>query len=424
MAKSHEKYTAADDDLLAQLGVESEVKKTPTYTKREQRIIAGFEEIQRFVEEHGRLPRHGEERDIFERRYAVRLDRIRAQKECVDLLRDLDPQRLLTADSTAELNLPDDLDDAGLLTQLGVVPDDAADSITNLRHVKSQSEQRAERQAAEAIAHRTPCEDFEQFEPLFAALQRELDGGLRETVLFRRESGFTKTDFTPGKFVIVGGQMALLAERGDPIKAPNGDEDARLRMIYANGTESNILLRSLIRAMYKDETSRFVTEPDLGPLFSGQREDGDLDSGTIYVLRSQSDHPMVAQNRQVIHKIGVTGGDVNRRIANATNDATFLLAGVDVVVTYQLANINRTKLEGVLHKFFDGARLDIEIKDRFGKPVRVREWFLVPVSAIDAAVERIREGTIGEYVYRAAEARVVRRGGEELRPAVDGSLSK
>ena len=45
---------------------------------REERIIAGFEEIQRFVETHGRAPQHGEDRDIFERLYAVRLDRLRA----------------------------------------------------------------------------------------------------------------------------------------------------------------------------------------------------------------------------------------------------------------------------------------------------------------------------------------------------------
>src|SRR5690606_1907922 len=139
-----------------------------------------------------------------------------------------------------------------------------------------------------------------------------------------------------------------------------------------------ILLRSLTRALYKDETSRLVTEPDAGPLFSGEADEDDLASGTLYVLRSKSNHPLVAQHRDVLHKIGVTGGDVDRRVASAPLDPTFLMAEVEVVDSYQLFNINRTKLENVIHRVFGPGRLEIEIKDRFGKPVIPREWFLVP----------------------------------------------
>ena len=67
---------------------------------REERIIAGFEEIQRFVEKHGRAPQHGEDRDIFERLYAVRLDRLRALEECRSLLAPLDHQGLLAGAET------------------------------------------------------------------------------------------------------------------------------------------------------------------------------------------------------------------------------------------------------------------------------------------------------------------------------------
>ena len=104
-------------------------------------------------------------------------------------------------------------------------------------------------------------------------------------------------------------------------------------------------------------------------MFAAESEEGDLASGTIYVLRSKSDHPIVAANREVLHKIGVTGGDVARRIANARLDPTFLMADVEVVATYELYNINRRKLENLIHRVFDPARLDIEIKDRFGQPV-------------------------------------------------------
>lgn len=109
-----------------------------------------------------------------------------------------------------------------------------------------------------------------------------------------------------------------------------------------------------------------------------------------------------------MHKIGVTGGDVDKRIANAKVDPTFLLADVDVVATYELYNINRTKLENVIHRIFDPARLNIEIKDRFGHPVVPREWFLVPLCAIDDAVEKIKGGTIAHYIYDPNTARLGR----------------
>lgn len=133
-------------------------------------------------------------------------------------------------------------------------------------------------------------------------------------------------------------------------------------------------------------------------------EEGDRPTGTVYVLRSKSDHPEIASRRDLIHKIGVTGGKVPRRIANARLDPTYLLADVEVVATYQLYNINRTKLENLLHRVFAPARLLITLTDRFGNPVVPREWFLVPLFVIDEAIERIRDGTITSYVYDPATA--------------------
>jgi hypothetical protein len=125
-------------------------------------------------------------------------------------------------------------------------------------------------------------------------------------------------------------------------------------------------------------------------------------------LRSKSNHPVVAAHRDLLHKIGVTGGDIRRRIANTQSDPTFLMADVEVVATYELFNIKRTRLERLIHRVFDPARLDIEIKDRFGNPVIPREWFLVPVFVVNEAVERIKDATITEYVYDPRAARLVR----------------
>ena len=354
MAKK-DKFTAEDDELLAALGVEVEVKKKATFTALEERVIAGFEEIQKFVEEEKRLPLHGEEKDVFERLYTVRLEKIKEKQEFVDLLKDIDYQNILSGEIKSSVEITEDLDDDELLKRLGVENDE--NSITKLKHVKT----RAEKRAVEEFANRTLCEDFEKFKPYFEQIKKEIDTGLRETVRFRKDAGFTKTDLKKAKFLIVGGQIAHIAEIGEPFKAPNGEEDSRLRVIYSNGTESNILLRSLIRAMYKDETSRFITDTSLGPLFSGERSEDDQESGTIYVLRSFSNHPIIKESRDIVHKIGVTGGKVKTRISNAKNDPTFLMAEVEIVATYKLANINRVKLENVIHKFFDSVKLDIEI---------------------------------------------------------------
>jgi hypothetical protein len=124
---------------------------------------------------------------------------------------------------------------------------------------------------------------------------------------------------------------------------------------------------------------------------------------------SKSDHPVVAKHRDVLHKIGVTGGDVARRCANARLDPTFLMADVEIVATYELYNINRTKLESIIHRFFEPARLNVEIKDRFGQPVIPREWFLVPFFAVDEMVEKIKDGTIGDYAYDVKNARLLLR---------------
>ncbi|MEJ7608677.1 MAG: GIY-YIG nuclease family protein [Bryobacteraceae bacterium] len=142
-------------------------------------------------------------------------------------------------------------------------------------------------------------------------------------------------------------------------------------------------------------------------MFSQDWEENDIISGTIYVLRSLSDHPFVAEHRELIHKIGVTGGKVETRIVNAAHDATYLLADVEVVASYKLSAINRAKLENIFHRVFAPAQLDLTIHDRFGHPVRPREWFLVPLHVIDEAVQRTRNGSITDVVYDPKSARLV-----------------
>lgn len=392
----------SDAEILDQLDIELGDSKPATGDLREERIIYGFEEIRRFVEEHGGIPVNKAENDIFQRLYSVRLDRLRRDVECRNLLAPYDSMKLL--EGNYEENEPNAATDEELLQTLGVSGSNG--DLTDLRHVRSS----AEKKAAEEIAQREKCPDFEKFRPIFEQVQRELDTGLRKTRPINKTQPFEKMEeIQTGRLFILRGQKALVADMGEIFRQDYGDVDARIRVIFDNGTQVPMLMRSLQRALTKDEASRRITDPTAGPLFGSSAGEGDEESGTIYVLRSKSDHPDVAKNREFLHKIGVTGGDVNKRIANASKDSSFLLAEVEIIATYKLVNINRKNLEKLLHRIFEPARLDIEIMDRFGNPVTPREWFLVPFPAIDDAVEKIKAGTISRYRYDREKACFVER---------------
>jgi hypothetical protein len=393
------KYTTDDDlELLGELGVDLAPEPSGQRSAKEERIIAGFEEIERFVEEQGRLPQHGEDRDIFERLYAVRLDRLRESEECRAVLEPLDSRGLLAAEADTSLTIEADLDDETLLKSLGI--DTASENdVTQLTHVRSRSEIKA----AEEIAQRTPCQDFNQFKPIFDQVQRDLETGARRTIKYQDNAAVNQ-----GDLFILDGQKVLVVDMGEPFVSDYGRQDRRLRVVYDNATESDLLLRSLQRALNKDKSSRRITNPDFGPLFSHIEAEDDLPTGYIYVLRSQSDHPFIAENRSVIHKIGVTGGDVKSRIANAKKDPTYLLAEVEIVAKFKLANIKRKRLEALLQKFFSSARLELELPDRFGTTVKPREWFLVPLEVIEEVIEKIKEGTIDQFRYDPKTANLTR----------------
>ena len=377
-----------DAEMLAALGVDTTPAKKQERTPREQRIIAGFEDIVRFTKEHGSPPKHGENKDIFERLYAVRLEQIRSTEECRGILEGLDEEGLLEGKGQEDI-LEIDGDDEELLAALGVDTEDESD-ITKLTHVKT----RAEIKAAEEIAKRDACEDFDIFRPLFETIQKDLESGERKPLKYGDNAEVKK-----GDLFILDGQKIFVAEEGELFINDYDRPDRRLRVIYDNGTESDILMRSLQRALNKDKTSRRITDPSAGPLFSGEEDDDDQATGYIYILRSLSDQPFIAENRKVIHKIGVTGGDVKKRVANAKKDPTYLLADVEIVQTFKLANINSKGVEALLHRFFVDVRLDVTLKDRFDQPVEPKEWFLVPLPVIEEAISLLLAGNITEFGY-------------------------
>ncbi len=394
---SRKSVTPEDRALLADLGVDTSAPEKAEFTAREQRIMAGFEELERFFEENGRRPEHGAERDIFERIHAVRLESMRQSEECCDLLKNHDPHDLLSTPA-AEKKATEGLSDEDILAELGV---EAApeDDITALKHVKSSRD----KQAAVEIAQREPCADFSRYKPLFLRTQQELDESSRQTRIYQ---GYK--EIKQGDFFILDGQKLYVTEMSEPFEGVESRTERRLRVIFDNGTESDPLLRSLQRALNKNEANRLISDPSIGPLFGETSDADDIPSGAIYILRSNSSDTYIQENKAVIHKIGGTSGDLKKRLANAKKDPTFLMAEVEIVGSYQLANINRTRLESLLHQFFSEARLHMKFKDRFGYEVTPREWFLVPFDVIEKAVGKLKEGHLDKHRYDPKSAQIVK----------------
>lgn len=382
------------DELAAELEAFAPPEKPQGFTTRQERIITGFEEITEFIAEHAREPVNRPGNDIFERMLAVRLEALRKNDEVREFLIPFDEQKIL---NVAETPATDDLSVEELAAALG--GDEEASDITRLTYVSSGGP----RNTPDEVAVRRPAEHFHRYEEAF----KRVAEGLRTGSYATRE--FTgQRDIVTGGWYIVGGLLAHVAKVGEEFESTFGQNDARLHVIFSNATESNLLLRSLTKAMNQPPLGRVVGVPNASPLFGSEAELGDTETGTIYVLRSKSQHPVIREHGEYLHKIGVTSGSVERRVANAHNDPTYLMAGVEIVATYKVLNMDPGKLERLIHKIFSPARLDVQLKDRFGRPIVPREWFLVPLKTIQEVVQRIIDGSIVEYVYDPAKAALVK----------------
>ncbi|MBF7693147.1 GIY-YIG nuclease family protein [Acinetobacter pollinis] len=392
----------SDDELLSELGIDLAPVKSVTYTAKEERLISGFEEIIHFYEEYKRVPSNTADTDIFERIYAVRLAQLKQSDEVKKLLADFDQYGLLSHSDDKNADVAS-LEDDDLLAELGIELEDE-ENIFVLQNVRTQQE----RQAAEKIGKQTLCEDFEIFKPLFDQIQNDLEAGVRYTKRYGKNNILEKNDW-----FILNGQLVYIAEISEYFEISDGHKDARTRLIYSNGTESNILMRSLTKSLYKDEAGRRVLiTNNTGPLVVEENlpelNEVEIQSGAIYVLRSLSSNSFIQEHKQVIHKIGVTTNKVNKRITDANNDPTYLLADVELVASYALPeNVVPHKLEKLIHKVLQSAQLDINIEDRFGKPVKPKEWFLVPLEIIEEIITHLKNGTLTEYIYDINKATLV-----------------
>jgi hypothetical protein len=189
-----------------------------------------------------------------------------------------------------------------------------------------------------------------------------------------------------------------VADMGEREKK-NNKTNARLHLIFENGTESEMLMRSLAVELYKDPNGRRVmvnSERALDSMANISEED--QSTGYIYVLKSLSENSEIRDTNN-LYKIGYSTTSVEKRVANASEEPTYLMAPVKIVAAYESFNMNTRKFEKLIHSFFGESCLDIDIADKTGKICKPREWFIVPFNVIEQAIKLLVSGEIIKYQY-------------------------
>lgn len=377
-----------------------------TRTNGSQNLDRGLSvlgEVSAFFEQTGHLP-HPDAADHEEMRLGTIWEKLKQNP--TDEMLASDRLGLLVAREVPQTNwraeplgeqIPDSLDD--------IFDDDALEldeDAVSLRHVTPSAERHLPDHRAEFV----PCTDFDRYADKFEEVQSALETGDRKA---RPVKKWAVIEPVEGDFFIRNGLLAMIAEKSE-MTARGGARDHRLRVIFSNGTESDPLMSSFRKSLNDDKASRLIEKVGLGPLDAEWEADRIGVSGTIYVARSLSEDPAIKDQRNILHKIGVTSQDVSRRIADARNDPTFLLAPVEVVATFELENLPREKVEHLLHRFFESARpSELFILDRFGKKVHPKEWFYVLPEHVSQAAKILQDGELHKFLYDVRQQAIVER---------------
>jgi len=366
-------FDSDEDGLL-------DTPEKPAAVTSVDRLERSFLEIVEFYREHDRAPSSAT-RQIGERKLGARLDGILADESKIAALRHLDEFGLL-----AEPEPPASIDDLLDGDELGLLDDDSGILDT------SDLPARARRLDPDEVAQRVKSLDFDAFEPLFRQKHEELRAGTSRLVSFEAAGG--QQTIKEGGFFVLSGVMLFVAEITEPQAAPGVRTrfKPRTRTIFENGTESNLYRRSLAGQLY--ESDGFAVVPTE---FRGILAD-DVATGYIYVLRSLSDDPQIA-GTQDLYKIGFSRGPVEKRIAGAEREPTYLMAPVEIVRSYRTYNMKTSALERLLHRVFAGTRLNVNQVGHDGRQYAPSEWFVVPLPVIDEAIDLIASGDIVDFVY-------------------------
>jgi hypothetical protein len=364
-----------DDDL----GLLDLDKKSVSVTP-DDRLSESFMEINEFFSLHNAEPKSGG--DIHEHKLASRLKHIRENKEQRDFLSKYDTHNLLKVESKDIDTVSDIFEDDDL--DLLILDNH---QILTLKNVPSNSK----RINPGFIARRKPCLDFNKFDFLFTECHKDLKEGIRKIMILEKQK-----QVQVGTFFVLNGILGYVQKEEGLNVNEQKKIDGRLRVIFENGTESNILFQSLIKAIQENENKIVSSRNE--ELQSRILDVSDTDNGYIYILKSLSLDIRIANLRN-LYKIGFSTTTVEQRIQHAEKDPTYLMAQVSLVSIYKCFNMNPQRFERLLHRFFGDSCLHIEIIDTEGRKYIPNEWFIAPIEIIDRAIELIIKGEIISYLY-------------------------
>lgn len=374
-----------DDPLLA------DVTAPRKRTTSSDRLIAGFQEVLAFYEANGRLPEDTpEEASLFHKWVGVlksekKIERCRPFDDLGILPKPVqtveEPQPEYHRELTEEEQLKTILNDP-LLADIEVGND------LGLFDIPEYMRQRLEaRKEADYVGKRRPCEDFDKYAEGFKEIQQGLKSGKYRLVKF------SEPNLKVGRYFVEQGIIGYLAAFEQEAKNNLGRVDGRTRVIYENGSEADIKFRTITKNLSVDGYSIM----DCSEMSSEEFEkcftitDKDVESGTIYVLRSKSTRPEIAALKD-LYKIGFTVTSVESRIANAKSEPTYLCADVEIVATWKVYNVKSSTFEALIHKLFASVQLQVTVDG-----LRPQEWFMVPFRVIEEAVNAIISGKSIEY---------------------------
>jgi hypothetical protein len=362
-----------EDDDLDLLKIESNFYNNTS----DERFLASFQEINDFIRENGHEPKANTS-DVREYQLSCRLDALRQDQDKAQVLKEHDVFGLLI--SNKAMRSIDDIfndDDLGILEN--------KNDIFDLKHVPKDIS------VPDYIAQRKPCKNFDTYEHLFKQCHNDLAAGKRQLWPFAKEQQIEK-----GDFFVLKGILTYVTSVGEK-ETVNGKTNARLLCIFENGTESDMLLRSLARELYKNGRRVTAHEDRLLDGFDCLTTEDEV-TGYIYVLKSLSDRPEI-KSIDHLYKIGFSRVPIEKRIKNAIQEPTYLMAPVALIASYQCYNLNPQKLELLLHTFFASACLNIDVFDSKRIRYSPREWFKAPLNVIEQAIHFLITGDILQYRY-------------------------
>lgn len=363
------------------------------FKEEDQRLIDSFQEISNFYEKHKRPP--GME-EVIEFKLYSRLESIRKDPSKVRLLLPYDFYNLLNNGNTKSVE-PIEIINNDPYNILNI--DDEDSDILEMKNVS-----KSNRISPEYLSRRKICQDFEDYEPIFNKIHLDLKSRKRKLTKFDPNS------LAEGSFYVLNGVLLLVEKlnlQENSLEFSSGNRnrlDGKTRCIFDNETESDMLFRSLVKALQIDG---FGVSHLIENSTDMSIEENDEENGFIYILKSKS---MVESIRKLtnLYKIGYSNGDVTQRIRNAKNEPTYLMADVQLITSFRCFNLNPITLESKLHAFFDEVRLDIEIYDLNENIHRPREWFQVPLEVIEEAVDLIVNKNIDDFYFESRLQQIIR----------------